>query len=111
MPLGFWQGATENHEICAELIAEVERRRLQLTKGIIWVTDDGKGIIKALRERFGKKLIHQRRTIHKDRNIRKHLAKEYRKETHQRFRMALEQNNYEDARQMLLEMENGNRYQ
>jgi transposase-like protein len=103
--LGFWQGATENHELCEELLADMERRRLRLSRKIIWVTDGGKGIIKTLRERFGKKLIHQRCTIHKDRNIQKHLAKRYRKEAHQRFRTALEQTYYEDARQMLLEME------
>ena len=105
LALGFWQGATENHEICEELLGDLERRGLLLSKKIIWVTDGGKGIIKALKDRFGKKLIHQRCTIHKDRNIQKHLAKKYRKEAHFRFKNALEQNNYEDARQMLLEME------
>lgn len=105
MPLGFWQGATENHELCEELLADMQRRGLILTKKIIWVTDGGKGIIKALKEKFGKKLIHQRCTIHKDRNIQRHLAKKYRKEAHRRFRTALEQSSYEDARQMLLDME------
>lgn len=105
MPLGLWQGATENHELCEELIADLQRRGLQVSRRIIWVTDGGKGIIKALRDCFGKKLIHQRCTIHKDRNIQKHLAKRYRKEAHRRFRTALEQNSYEDTRQMLLSME------
>ena len=104
--LGFWQGATENHELCEELLADMERRGLVFTRKVIWVTDGGKGIGKALRERFGKKLIHQRCTIHKDRNIQRHLAKKYRKEAHRRFTTALEQNSYEDARQMLLGMEN-----
>jgi transposase-like protein len=102
---GFWQGATENHEICEELLTDMERRGLRLSRKIIWVTDGGGGIIKALRERFGKKLIHQRCTIHKDRNIQKHLAKRYRDEAHRRFTTALEQNSYADARQMLLDME------
>lgn len=103
--LGFWQGATENHELCEELLADMERRGLVFSRKVIWVTDGGKGIRKALRERFGKKLIHQRCTIHKDRNIQRHLAKKYRKEAHRRFTTALEQNSYEDARQMLLDME------
>ena len=105
MPLGLWQGATENHELCEELIADMQRRGLALSRKIIWVTDGGKGIIKALRDRFGKKLIHQRCGIHKDRNIQKHLAKRYRKEAHHRFGAALEQNSCEDARQLLLSME------
>ncbi|WP_028893218.1 IS256 family transposase [Syntrophorhabdus aromaticivorans] len=103
--LGFWQGATENHEICEELLADMERRGLTLSKNILWVTDGGKGVIKTLRDRFGKKLIHQRCTIHKDRNIQKHLAKKYRKQAHRRFTVALEQNDYQDARQMLLDFE------
>ncbi|GER92308.1 transposase [hot springs metagenome] len=105
MPLGFWQGATENHELCEELLADMERRGLKLTKRTIWVTDGGKGIIKALRDKFGKKLLHQRCTIHKDKNIQKHLAKRYRKEAHRKFKTALEQKSYEDAKEMLLEME------
>jgi len=103
--LGFWEGATENHEVCEELFSDIERRGLRLSKKIPWVTDGGKGIIKALKERFGKKLIHQRCTIHKDHNIQRHLAKKYRKEAHRRFKIALEQNSYEDAKRMLLELE------
>jgi len=99
--LGFWQGATENHEVCEELLSDMERRGLVLSKRILWVTDGGKGILKTLKERFGKKLIHQRCTIHKDRNIQRHLAKKYRKEAHRRFKTALEQNSYEDASKML----------
>jgi transposase-like protein len=103
--LGFWEGATENHEVCEELFSDIERRGLRFSKKILWVTDGGKGIIKALKERFGKKLIHQRCTIHKDHNIQRHLAKKYRKEAHRRFKIALEQNSYEDAKRMLLELE------
>jgi transposase-like protein len=103
--LGFWEGATENHEICEELLADLERRGLILSKKILFVTDGGKGIIKALKDRFGKKLIHQRCTIHKDRNIQKHLAKRYRKEAHRRFTTALEQASYADAKKMLGELE------
>jgi putative transposase len=83
----------------------MERRGLTISRKILWITDGGKGIIKVLKDRFGKKLIHQRCTIHKDRNIQRHLAKRYRKEAHRRFRTALEQTQYEDARRMLLEME------
>ena len=71
--LGFWEAATENHEICEELLEDMERRGLKLSKRILWVTDGGGGIIKALKNRYGKKLIHQRCTLHKDRNIQHHL--------------------------------------
>lgn len=101
MALGFWQGATENSTICDKLLADLERRGLKLVKRIIWVTDGGSGVVKSLKDRFGKKLIHQRCTIHKDRNIQRHLAKQHRKEAHRLFRTALEQQSYEDAKSML----------
>lgn len=41
--LGFWEGATENHEVCQELLSDMERRGLILSKKIVWVTDGGKG--------------------------------------------------------------------
>ncbi|MFQ5853969.1 MAG: transposase [Candidatus Binatia bacterium] len=103
--LGFWEGASENHEVCEELLADLERRGLLVSKRVVWVTDGGKGIIKALRERFGCKLIHVRCMIHKSRNIQKHLAKRYRKEAHRRLTLALEQNSYSDAHEMLKDFE------
>jgi len=69
------------------------------------VTDGGSGIIKALKHRFGKGLIHQRCTIHKGRNIQRHLPKKYHREAHRQFRTALEQASYADARQMLMDFE------
>ena len=103
--LGFWEGATENNEVCKGLFSDLERRGLKLSKRILWVTDGGSGIIKALKDRFGKRLIHQRCTIHKDHNIQRHLPKKYRAEAHRRFRTALAQSRYADARQMLMEFE------
>lgn len=96
--LGFWEGATENHDICTELLADLERRGLKLSKRVVFVTDGGKGIIKSLKAKYGKKLIHQRCTIHKDRNIQKHLPKKYRKRSHLMFKAALALTCYEDAK-------------
>lgn len=104
-PLGFWQGATENSDICQELFMDMQTRGLTFGKKTLWITDGGKGVIKALKERFGTKLLHQRCTIHKDRNIQRHLPKRYRKMAHRRFMVALEQNAYSDAKKMLLDFE------
>jgi transposase-like protein len=103
--LGFWQGGTENAVISNQLLSDLERRRLKPMHRILWVTDGGSGVIKCLKDRFGSKLIHQRCTIHKDRNIQKHLAKTHRKEAHRQYRIALEQESYKDARKMLLDFE------
>ena len=105
MALGFWQGSSENHEICEALFQSLESRGLELSYRVIFSTDGGSGIKKALRDRFGKKLLHQRCIIHKSRNLQKHLAEKYRKEAHRLLMNALEQNSYEDAKQMLKALE------
>lgn len=103
--LGFWEGATENAEITKELLAKLEQRGLALTSRCLFITDGGKGIIAALKAKFGKQLLHQRCVIHKDRNIQKHLAKKYRKRAHEMFTIALQHTKYEDARKALEDME------
>ncbi|MDF0665542.1 MAG: transposase [Nitrospira sp.] len=72
--LGFWQASSENKEICAALFSDLERRGLVLSRRILFVTDGGSGLIKAIRARFGKKLVHQRCALHKSRKPQPHLA-------------------------------------
>lgn len=103
--LGFWEGATENHAICQALLSDMESRGLKLSEDILFVTDGGGGIIKCLRERYGKRLIHQRCTIHKDKNIQEHLPKRYRDEAHRRYIRALELNKYSEAKAELMNFE------
>jgi len=103
--LGFWEGATENWEIAQALLSDLESRGLKIPPEILFITDGGKGLIAALRDRFGKELIHQRCTIHKDRNLQRHLPKRWRDEAHRRFRDALGMRSYEDARQELKKLE------
>jgi putative transposase len=103
--LGFWEGATENGEITIELLAKLEERGLELTSRCLFITDGGKGIIAALKAKFGKKLMHQRCVIHKGRNIQRHLAKKYRKRAQELFTMALEHTKHEDALRALTELE------
>lgn len=105
MALGFWQGSSENADIGQALLADLERRGLVLANRILFVTDGGSGLLKVLRDRFGKKLVHQRCAIHKSRNGQRHLAKRYRKEAHRRLTIAREQTRYADAKQMLQELE------
>lgn len=105
MALGFREGSSENHEIGEALLRDLERRGLVLSPRIVFVTDGGSGLIKALRARFGKKLLHHRCAIHKSRNRPRHLAKPDRREAHRRLMTALEQTSYADARRMRRELE------
>lgn len=103
--LGFWEGATENAEITKELLGRLEERGLELTSRCLFITDGGKGIIAALKAKFGAKLMHQRCVIHKDRNIQKHLAKKYRKRAHELFTQALQHTKFDDALGAIQDME------
>lgn len=103
--LGFWEGATENCEVAQQLLEDLQQRGLKLSAKVLFITDGGKGLAKALKDRYGRKLVVQRCTIHKDRNLQAHLPKKYRKEAHRRFRLALEQNDYKEAEKLLKELE------
>jgi transposase-like protein len=103
--LGFWEGATENAEIAEMLLVDVEQRGLKLSHKVLFIIDGGKGIAKTLKSRYGRKLLLQRCTIHKDRNLQAHLPKRHRAEAHRRFRLALEQNDHRDAEKLLRELE------
>lgn len=103
--LGFWEGATENSTITLQLFEDLERRKLKLSDEILYLTDGGSGVIKALRDKFGENLIHQRCTIHKNNNIQRHLAKKYRKKASEKFTTALNHTSYKDAKAELLKME------
>lgn len=103
--LGFWEGATESAEIGEMLLADLEGRGLKLSAKVLFIIDGGKGTAKALKDRYGRKLLVQRCTIHKDRNLQAHLPKKYRQEAHRRFRVALEQNDYKEAEKLLKELE------
>ena len=79
------------------LFCDLEQRGLVLHKGILFITDGGKGVIKALRRRFGRKVLHQRCTVHKCRNICSHVPKRYHVEAKRRFNRAIAMERYEDA--------------
>ena len=103
--LGFWEGATENHAVCQGLLNSLERRGLNLGDEVMYITDGGSGVIKALKEKHGEKLIHQRCTLHKGRNVQNHLPKKYRPEAHERYKRAINCQKLEDAKAELKKME------
>ena len=103
--LGFWEGSSENHEICEALFRGLECRGLALSRRILFVTDGGSGLINALRARCGKKLLHQYCAIHKSRNVQRHVPTQYRKAAHHQLKTTWEQTSDEDARTMLLELQ------
>jgi transposase-like protein len=100
--LGLWEGATENAEVCKALLSDLESRGLSLHPNVLFVTDGGSGINSALKARYGKKLLHQRCTAHKKRNLESHLPEEYHAEFRRRYDTAVNMVDYDGAKRELL---------
>lgn len=75
LPLGVWQGSTENAALCTALLQDLLRRGLNVDDRLLCVIDGGKGIRKALGDVLGDLAVIQRCQLHKRRNLRDHLPK------------------------------------
>ena len=73
VPVGLWDGATENKTVVQLLLADLVDRGLDVDDGLLVVIDGAKALSAAVREVFGDKALIQRCTLHKRRNIADHL--------------------------------------
>lgn len=100
--LGLWQGATENAEICKNLLEDLVSRGLATHKNYLFVIDGAKALRKAIRDLFGEKELVQRCQLHKRRNVKKHLPEGYQGMVDQRLRVAYNMTDYKEAKELLL---------
>jgi len=97
--LGFTEGASENSDVCLDLLRNLKERGLKMGEEMILAILDGsKALHKAVRDYFGRKkvLIH-RCHEHKIRNVKSHLPKKYHAEVERKLRAAYKMKNYEEA--------------
>ena len=74
LPLGLWQGSTENAQVCTALLQSLLERGLKLgERRLLCVIDGGKGLRRALHEVLGDVALIQRCQLHKLRNVMGHL--------------------------------------
>jgi len=73
LPIGLWDGSTENKTVVRSLLADLVDRGLSFEDGLLVVIDGAKALAAAVREAFGAKALVQRCTLHKRRNIADHL--------------------------------------
>lgn len=73
VPVGLWDGATENKTVVKALLADLVSRGLDATDGLLVVLDGAKALSAAVREVFGASALVQRCTLHKRRNVAEHL--------------------------------------
>jgi putative transposase len=73
VPVGLWEGSTENATVVKALLADLVARGLDATDGLLVVIDGAKALSAAVRAVFGASAAIQRCTVHKRRNVADHL--------------------------------------
>ena len=88
IPLGLWEGSTENATVATALLADLVERGLDPEQAILFVLDGAKALRKAVRSVFGQAAMVQRCIRHKERNVTDHLAERDRPALKRRLRAA-----------------------
>ena len=88
VPLGVVEGTTENKAVCTRLVADLQDRGLDASRGVLFVIDGGKALERAIRSVFGPKALIQRCRQHKERNVTDHLPEAERPLVQRRLRAA-----------------------
>ena len=73
LPVGLWDGSTENATVVRHLLADLQGRGLDASQGLLVVIDGAKALASAVRQVFGELALIQRCTLHKRRNVADHL--------------------------------------
>jgi transposase-like protein len=100
VPLGLWEGSTENATVATALLSDLVERGLDPEQGILFVLDGGKALRKAVRSVFGAVPV-QRCIRHKERNVMGHLAERDRPQVKARLRRAWAETDHDRALQQL----------
>jgi putative transposase len=88
IPLGLWEGSTENATVATALLSDLVDRGLDPEQGILFVIDGAKALRKATRSVFGQRAVVQRCVRHKERNVLDHLPERDRPPIKRRLRRA-----------------------
>jgi putative transposase len=103
IPLGLWDGSTENKTVTVHLLADLVERGLDIEQGVLVVLDGSKALRAAVDEVFGPVSV-QRCIRHKERNVLEHLPERDRSLVKARLRKAWASDNHQialDALQLL----------
>ena len=100
--LGLRQGATENADVSKALLEEVIERGISDRGPLLVVIDGAKALRKAVNDVFGQRAIVQRCTVHKKRNVLKHLAEKDRAWVSRRMSQAYDLTDHDKPRTMLV---------
>lgn len=99
--LGLRQGATENAQVGKELLESLRERGVRTDVPTLFVLDGAKALRAAVKSVWGDNALVQRCQIHKQRNVKEHLAKGYWPELSRRLGEAYGETDYDRALALL----------
>lgn len=103
--LDFEPGSTESSGVCRELVRSLIERQVVTADGnYLFVLDGGKGLLKAVKEVFGKRAHIQRCIEHKKRNVEEKLPKNMRQEFRHKFAAAYSKHTLKEAEAAFVEL-------
>lgn len=95
--LGLRQGATENAEVCKDLLEDMAQRGIAVGRMTLFVLDGSQALASGVRRVWGRYAVIQRCQVHKRGNIKQYLPEEYWVELDRRLNEAWYGNNYQEA--------------
>jgi transposase-like protein len=97
VPLGLWEGSTENKTIATALLADLVGRGLDVEQGVLVVLDGSKALRAAVNAVLGPRTPVHRCVRHKERNVLDHLPERDRPEVKRRLRRAWAREDHKQA--------------
>jgi transposase-like protein len=104
IPLGLWEGSSDNATVATALLADLVDRGLDVEQGVLCVLDGGKALRKAVRDVLGVNTPVHRCIRHKERNVLDHLAERDRATVKRRLRAAWAETRHDVALQKLRQL-------
>jgi len=101
--LDFQIGASENLEVCMDLLERIEARGFSPKRRLLAVTDGAKALRKAIRKKWSNAII-QRCLIHKIRNIKSYLSYRHHGEVDRLFKRLRKAEGLETAEECVAEL-------
>lgn len=101
IPLGLWEGSTENATLAKTLLADLVDRGLDPEQAILFVIDGSKALRRAIKDVFGEQALVHRCHRHKERNVCDLLPERERDQVRVRMRTAWSLTDPELAEQRL----------
>ena len=97
VPLGLWEGSTENKTLATSLLSDLVNRGLDVEQGVLVVIDGSKALRAAVNAVLGPRTPVHRCVRHKERNVLDHLPERDRPEVKRRLRRAWARDDYRQA--------------